>query len=296
MRSWCDPGESRTRASVTLGWVRFETGTVAGPDGVEIAFTVEGDGPAVLLIHGFPDDRTLWAHQQASLVDRGHAVVAVDQRGFGHSGKPADWKAYRAFRAAADMIAVVDQLGLDRVDVVGHDWGAATAAFLSMFHPSRVDRLVLISAGHPGVFRTLGTEQLERAWYMHFFVDVEVAAEWLRANDWANLRTWGRHPNVDDVIERLAEPAALLAALRWYRANSHPRTFLAPEKELPRIPHPTLGIWGADDPHLVEEFMTRTAQMVDGAWRYERIDDAGHWIQIDQPDQLSALLIDYLSR
>ena len=266
----------------------------AGEGRVDIAFTVGGEGPAVLLIHGFPDDRTLWNVQANRLVADGHKVITVDQRGFGESGKPADWKAYRVHKAAADMVAVLDHLDVTSTDVVGHDWGAATASFLSMFHPSRVDRLVLLSAGHPGLFHDLGIQQLERAWYMQFFQAVDVAAEWLSADDWANFRMWGRHPSEDKAIDRLSQPGALVAALNWYRANSPPSTLLKPKREVPRFSHSTLGIWGAHDDHLVEDFVKRTAEHTDGEWRYERLNDAGHWMQIDQPEALAELLVSHL--
>ncbi len=267
---------------------------VAGANGVDIAFTVSGDGPAVLMIHGFPDDRTLWNTQANALIAEGHTVITVDQRGFGESGKPEDWKAYRVHNAAADMVSVLNHLEIASADVVGHDWGAATASFLSMFHASRVDRLVLMSAGHPGLFHDLGIKQLERAWYMQFFQAVDVAAEWLSADNWANFRMWCRHPNEDEAIDRLSEPNALVAALNWYRANSQPSTLLKPKREVPRFSHSTLGIWGAHDDHLVEDFVERTAEYTDGEWRYERINDAGHWIQIDQPDTLAELLVSHL--
>ena len=270
--------------------------TVASGDGTEIAYEVSCSGPPVLLIHGFPDDHTLWAAQVEAIVGAGMQAVAVDQRGFGQSGKPDDPMAYRVHRAMADMIAVLDDLGHNSAAVVGHDWGAATASALAMFAPERVERLVLLNAGHPGVFRTLGLRQFELAWYMQFFQAPEIAEEWLRADDWANLKTWGRHPDSDEVIDRLSEPGALTAALNWYRANSRPETMLPPSRPLPRFSQPTMGIWSSSDPHLVEEFVTNTADLVDNTWRYERIDDAGHWIQLDQPEILSRLLVDYLQR
>lgn len=270
--------------------------SVVSSDGTEIAYMVSGVGLPVLLIHGFPDDHTLWAAQVEAIVAAGMQAVAVDQRGFGRSGKPDDPMAYRLHRAMADMLAVLDDLGHDRAAVVGHDWGAAVASSIAMFAPDRVDRLVLISAGHPGVFHTLGRRQFELAWYMHFFQAPEIAEEWLSADSWTNLKTWGRHPEPDAVIARLSEPGALTAALNWYRANSGPTMMLAPDRPLPRFTQPTMGIWTTDDPHLVEEFVTRTADLVDNSWRYERIEDAGHWVQIDQPEVLSSLLVDYLHR
>ncbi len=268
--------------------------SVVSKDGTKIAYSVTGSGQPVLLIHGFPDDHTLWDAQSEALASAGLQVVAVDQRGFGRSDKPDDPMAYRLHLAMGDMVAVLDDLGHQRASVVGHDWGAATASSMAMFAPDRVDRLVLISAGHPGIFRTLGLRQFELAWYMQFFQAAGVAEQWLTEDDWVNLRNWGRHPEPDPVIARLSEPGALTAALNWYRANSRPETMLAPSRPLPRFTQPTMGIWGSDDPHLVEEFVTRTAHLVDNAWRYQRIDQAAHWIQLDQPDVLSASLIDGL--
>lgn len=268
--------------------------TVVSNDGTVIAYSVLGSGRPVLLIHGFPDDHTLWAAQAEAIANAGMQAVSVDQRGFGRSGKPDDPMAYRAHLAMADMVTVLDDLGHHSAVVVGHDWGAAVASSVAMFSPDRVERLVLISAGHPGVFHTLGLHQFELAWYMHFFQAPDVAEEWLRADDWANLRLWGRHPEPDHVIARLSEPGALTAAVNWYRANARPEMMLPPARPLPRFEQPTLGVWGADDPHLVEEFVTRTADFVDGPWQYERVEGAGHWLQLDQPELLSSILIDYI--
>ena len=77
-------------------------------------------------------------------------------------------------------------------------------------------------------------------------------------------------------------------------ATTRPETMLAPTRPLPRLTQPTMGIWGSNDPHLVEEFVTNTADLVDNTWRYERIEDAGHWIQLDQPETLSRILVEYL--
>lgn len=285
--------ERRLDAKFRAGCAMVVQSVVSG-DGTEIAYAVSGSGPPVLLIHGFPDDHTLWAAQAEAIVTAGMQAVAVDQRGFGSSGKPSDATAYRLHLAMADMLVVLDELGHDRAAVVGHDWGAAVASVVAMFAPERVDRLVLISAGHPGVFRTLGLRQFELAWYMQFFQAPEIPEEWLKADNWANLKAWGRHPEPDEVIARLSEPGALTAALNWYRANAGPEMMRAPTRPLPRFTQPTMGIWASDDPHLIEEFVTGTADLVDNSWRYERIEDAGHWVQLDQPEALSRLLVDYL--
>jgi pimeloyl-ACP methyl ester carboxylesterase len=118
-------------------------------DGVELDVLDEGEGPPVLLVHGFPDSSHLWRHQLPALTAAGLRVIAPDMRGFGASDRPADVAAYRLSRTVADLVAILDTLGVDRARVVGHDWGAAVAWLLAAIRPDRVERLVAMSVGHP---------------------------------------------------------------------------------------------------------------------------------------------------
>jgi pimeloyl-ACP methyl ester carboxylesterase len=255
-------------------------------DGVELAVLDEGTGDAVLLLHGFPDSGRLWRHQIPTLTDAGFRVVAPDLRGFGASEKPADVSDYRIGRSVADMVALLDALEIEKAHVVGHDWGAAVAWALALLAPQRVDRLVVMSVGHPGVKRTL--EQREKSWYMLLFQFPEAEAI-LQQNDSALLREWAAsHPELD--LERFD----LTAGLNWYRANLHPRRELEPPRALPPVQADTLGIWSTGDRYLLERGMTESAHHVEGRWRYERVEDAGHWMQLDQPERVNALLLDFL--
>ncbi len=256
-------------------------------DDVELAVLDEGEGEAVLLIHGFPDSARLWRHQLPTLTDAGFRVVAPDLRGFGASGKPADVAAYRMRHAVADMVAVLDALGIERAHVVGHDWGAAVAWAMALLAPHRVNRLAVMSVGHPGVKRSL--EQREKSWYMLLFQFPE-AEELLLQNDAALLREWSSsHPDLD------LDSFDLTAGLNWYRANLHPRNELGPARTLPAAQADTLGLWSTGDKYLIERGMTESAAHVTGSWRYERIEDAGHWMMLDQPERINALLLDFLA-
>ena len=108
-------------------------------------------GPAVLLLHGWPDSHRLWRHQVPGLTAAGFRTVAPDLRGFGASDRPEDVAAYGLARIIGDVLGVLDHLGLDRVHVVGHDWGAAVAWALTALVPDRVDHLVA-AASPPGAF------------------------------------------------------------------------------------------------------------------------------------------------
>jgi pimeloyl-ACP methyl ester carboxylesterase len=122
-----------------------------------------------------------------------------------------------------------------------------------------------------------------------------VAERWLAQDDFRNFRAWSRHPDGDAVIARLSDPAALTASLGVYRAILPPEMLLAPPPPLPPILAPTLGVWSTGDAAVTEEAMTGSADLVAGPWRYERVDDAGHWMQLDQPEQINRLLVDFLA-
>ena len=115
---------------------------------------------------------------------------------------------------------ILDELGIEQTHVVGHDFGAAVAWAFALSAPERLDRLVVLSVGHPGV--PIDFAQREKSWYMLLF-QFEEAEELLRRDDWAFLREWvGTHPEPDRVIADLQRPGALTAGLNWYRANRHP--------------------------------------------------------------------------
>lgn len=263
-------------------------------NGVGIEVHVEGEGPAVLLLHGFPDDGSLWRNQLPVLVERGFQVIAPDQRGFGESDRPEQVEAYSFPFLLGDMLAVLDHLAIDRAHVVGHDWGAAVAWALASLAPDRVDHLAALSVGHPLSFRDAGLPQREKSWYMLLFQFEGVAERWLSADDFHNLRAWANHPDHDSVVTRLSRPGALTSGLAWYRANLPPETLVSDPIELPAITAPTMGVWSTGDMALTEQSMTGSAKHVSGPWRYERLDGPGHWIPLDAPDRLNELLLDFL--
>jgi pimeloyl-ACP methyl ester carboxylesterase len=262
----------------------------------DLTFAVqdEGSGPAVLLLHGFPDSHELWRNQVPVLVDAGYRVIAPDLRGFGESSKPAEAERYGLLDIAGDVIGILDSAGVERAHVVGHDWGAALAWAMAAFVPDRVDHLVAMSVGHPSAFRDAGFAQREKSWYMLLFQFEGIAEQWLSNDDFANMRAWTKHPDVDQVIQGLSRPGALTAALNWYRANVHPRTLIEPPLVFPQIAAPTMGVWSSGDFALEESGMTSSHRFIDAPWRYERVEGPGHWMQLEAPDETSQLLVDFL--
>jgi pimeloyl-ACP methyl ester carboxylesterase len=262
-------------------------------DGVGIHYEVTGEGRPVLLLHGFPDTGRLWRHQVPALAGAGFKVIVPDLRGYGRSDKPASVEAYALPFLAGDVLGALAHAGESRAHVVGHDWGAALAWGLGALAPDSVDHLAVLSVGSPSTFRTT-LEQHEKSWYMLLFQFEGIAERWLSDDDWRNFKWWGRHPDADRVIAELQANGSLTPGLNYYRANVNPETWVGPPVQLPPVVAPTMGVWSTGDFALTETQMTDSAQSVSGPWRYERLEGPGHWMQLEAPDQVNQLLLDFL--
>jgi pimeloyl-ACP methyl ester carboxylesterase len=261
---------------------------------VDLHVRDSGEGTPVVLLHGWPDTGDLWDRQSHALVDAGYRTIVPDLRGFGRSSKPTDISAYATPAHVGDVVGILDVLGIDRAHLVGHDWGAGIAWVTAAFAPDRVASVTALSVGHPSAFASAGWRQRQLSWYMLLFQFPGVAEEWLSAEDFRNLRNWAAHPRIEEVVARLSEPGALTASLGIYRANLPPESLIAPPRELPPVTAPALGVWSSGDLALTEENMTGSAKYVAGPWRYERVQGAGHWLQIEAAAQVNALLLDFL--
>ena len=265
-------------------------------DGVELAVLDEGEGQSVLLLHGFPDSSYLWRHQIPALVGAGMRVIAPDLRGFGESERPEAVEDYALRHSFADVLAILDALEVERTHVIGHDWGAALAWTVAAFAPDRVEKLVVLSVGHPNAAREPTIEQREKAWYQLLFQFEGVAEELLMRDDWKLAREWLRGDgDLDRYVADLSRPGALTAAMNWYRANVPPERELGTRLGFPPVRAATLGVWSSGDNYLLEEPMLRSGGHVAGPWRYERIEGAGHWAQLEAPERVNELLLEFLS-
>ncbi|MBB4914158.1 alpha/beta fold hydrolase [Streptosporangium saharense] len=266
-------------------------------NGIGLDVQVEGEGQAVLLVHGYPDTHACWRYQVAALNAAGYRTIAPDLRGFGGSDKPPGLEPYEPQRFVGDLLGVLDALGVERAHVVGHDWGSALAQFLTMFAPDRVASLTCLSVGHPAALAAAGWRQREKSWYMLLFQFEGVAERWLSQDDFRNARQMlAGHPDAAEVVERMRDPAALTSGLAIYRTGVPPESLVAPPPELPPLQVPTLGVWSSRDPFLTEEAMIGTAAYVNAPWRYERVDGAGHWLQLEASDRVNDLLLTHLAR
>lgn len=280
------------------------------------------DDPVVLLLHGFPDSSDLWRNQIPVLRAAGYRVIAPDLRGFGQSSKPVKQADYKVPLVGGDVLGILIQLGIGQFHLVGHDWGAILAwglaahlsqpsldkqlagmppAFANIFRTlpvkPQIQSLAALSVGHPEAYKEPPLDQREKSWYIYFFQFAQALHD-LQDNNYKLLRDWsGDHPEATQWIAHFEsdKPANLLATLNWYRANTDPDDSIVDDTPLPPIMVPTLGVWSSDDRHQTESPMRTSDRFVDpGKWRYERIDGAGHWMQLDNPDYVNKLLLDWL--
>lgn len=260
-------------------------------NGIDLAVTVEGEGPDVLLVHGFPDSGDVWRHQVPALVAAGYRVIVPDMRGCGLSDAPAGKRHYRLWTLVADLVALLDQLGVAKVRLIAHDWGAVIGWQLCIRHPERVDRYIALSVGHPGAYASGGFEQKRKGWYVFFLQLRGVAELALRCNRWWALRALsGFHDEAPRWIASLSRPGRLTAAINYYRANWR----LVFARRWPRVRVPVCGVWSSGDRFLTEGQMSRSHAWVDAPWRYERIEGVDHWMQLSAPGRVNDILLDCL--
>lgn len=265
-----------------------------------LSLHVVEDGPStgvpVVFVHGWPDTHEVWRHQIDVLSENGFRVIAHDQRGFGKSDRPANVEGCHVFKAMLDIGAILDGLDVDTAHLIGHDWGSAPCWLAATFSPERVRSLTSLSVGHPLAFRDAGIEQRQKSFYMLLFQFVDIAEEWLSADDWTNMKLLiGDLDNWPRRKAELEKPGALTASLNWYRANVAPATLVDPPADLPNVTVPTLGVMGAHDWALLDTQMINSSEHVDREFQYKFVPDAAHWLQTDQPEVVNDLLIEWLA-
>jgi pimeloyl-ACP methyl ester carboxylesterase len=269
--------------------------------GIRLHYVEAGEGPLVVLLHGFPEFWYSWRHQIAPLAQAGFHVVAPDLRGYNLSDKPKGWRAYDTSLLAQDVAGLIRGFGEQRAYVVGHDWGAAVAYAVAMNHPDVVKRLAILNVPHPTRmlegFRTL--KQLRKSWYMFFF-QIPRLPEHLFARDGfsfgkRSLRADSKKAFSDEDLERYAEawsqPGALTGMINYYRAALRRSPGKAVAQMKP-IEAETLVIWGMLDRHLGSELAEPASEWVPNV-RVERIPDATHWVQHDAPERVNELLLGF---
>ena len=268
---------------------------------VRLHYVEAGQGPLVVLLHGFPEFWYGWREQIQPLAAAGFRVVAPDMRGYNLSSRPKDVKAYDGDQLTADIRGLIQERGAETALLVGHDWGGTVAWDLAMNHPEMVDRLAILNAAHP---RKLSQGlhhpgQLRRSWYFFFFDLPDLPETVVHTNHWHFFRHFlhDAHPaytpeEIERYVEAWSQPGAATGMINYYRSSVRTPPKQA-EAALRPIQAPTLVIWGTADRYLGEDLAEPEHDDVPSLDRVERLPDASHWVHHDAAERVNRLLIDF---
>ncbi|MFZ5475992.1 MAG: alpha/beta fold hydrolase [Myxococcota bacterium] len=259
---------------------------------VTLHVATAGEGPPVLLLHGFPDFWYGWRRLIPAL--RGFRAIAPDLRGYGESDRPPRIADYAREKLVGDAVGLLDALGVERAHVVGHDWGGGLAWWLAEDHPDRVDRLVVINCPHPGVLSRMmlrSPDQLRRSWYTLFFQLPGWPEAAVRKNLPRILQGSSNKAFTPEELEayRRAFEGPLHGPIHWYRAAAR-----HPFREPDRIRARTLLLWGERDVALGPQLVAPTLALCEDA-RVLRFPDLSHWPHLDDPARVNPAIVAFLS-
>jgi pimeloyl-ACP methyl ester carboxylesterase len=262
-----------------------------------------GEGPLIVLLHGFPEFWYGWRLQIQRLAAAGFRVVAPDTRGYNLSSRPDGVAAYEVGKLADDIRGLILERGAQSALLVGHDWGGSIAWAIAMNHPEVVDRLAILNAAHP---RKLSEGlhhpgQLRKSWYFFFFAVPDLPEGVVHANDWHFFRHFlhdAKPPytaeEMDRYIEAWSQPGAATAMINYYRSSvrTSPKTA---EAQIRPVAAPTLVIWGEQDRYLGPELAEPGHDDVPNLDRVERLADASHWVHHDEHERVTQLLTEFFA-
>ena len=258
--------------------------SVAGPD---------GDVP-VLLLHGFPQNATMWDEISPVLHAHGRPTIAPNQRGYSPGARPADVDAYAMSECVADALAILDEVDAPVVDLVGHDWGAIVGWHLAAEHPDRVRTLTALSVPHPTGFGAAiadDEDQQRRSAYVELFRQPGHAEDLLLEDNAMRITAMftGCPPGrIEQFVAPMRDRAALTGALNWYRAIT-PETM-----KCARVSVPTTFIWGESDIAIGIAAARSCGAYVDGDYRFVPLIGVSHWIADEAPGALTEAILEQI--
>ena len=277
-----------------------------GTNGISLHVAQAGrvGNPLLLLLHGFPEYWETWRDYMTTFAAAGFHVVVPDQRGYNLSDKPSGSEAYDLDRLGADVVGLADYFECRRFTVVGHDWGGTVGWWIATFQPERLERLVVMNAPHPSVWREgmrSNPAQRRRSRYVALLRLPSLPELLLRRNCFAALVSGLEERATDDGLTQAeldryraawAAPGALTAMINWYRA------FMRRDLRLSsglRIKLPVLLIWGEQDPYGVRELAEDSLRLCDNG-RSIFLPSASHWVHHDEPSRCREAVLDFMLR
>ena len=270
-------------------------------NGVKLHYVTQGEGPLMLMLHGFPEFWYSWRHQIPEFA-KDYKVVALDLRGYNESDKPPEQSAYGMSEFIKDIEGAIAALGYDRCVLIGHDWGGMIAWFFAYAHPEMVEQLIVLNIPHPAKFAEgLRTpQQILRSSYALFFQLPVLPELLIQGSDYKAIESAFKgmainknaftSADIEAYKDAASRRGALTAMLNYYR-NAFPM-MLRDDWSVLQVP--TLMIWGEEDTALGKELTYGTQAYVrDFQIRY--IPNCSHWVQQEQPQVVNQYIRDFLA-
>ncbi|PBI88833.1 Fluoroacetate dehalogenase [Rhodococcus erythropolis] len=272
---------STSTFEIPVGDLTFDV-LISGPD----------DGIPLVALHGFPESAASWGKVTPLLTAAGYRVIAPNQRGYSAGARPEGVDAYKIEHLVADVVGLLDALGLPDAHLVGHDWGSAVAWQVAGRHPNRIRSLTAISVPHPTAFGWALREdedQKQRSSYIGLLRQEGKAEEVLSEDNFRRLRAMfdGQiDPEfADEHIRVLSGEGALTGALNWYRAMT--RDF----GDIDRTTVPTTYVWSTGDTALGRAGAERCGEFVDAPYEFVVVEGGSHWIPEERAEELAEAIL-----
>lgn len=259
-------------------------------NGIRMHLVTEGEGPLLLLLHGFPQYWHAWRYQIPALAKH-FKVAALDLRGYGETDKPPNVSDYRPEILAADIASLIAALGYKKAHIAGHDWGGGVAWQTALRYPEIIDKLAIINCPHPAKMAEAlfsNWTQIKKSWYIFFFQLPLLPEMYFKANSKKIMRKlFGNKPEREAYEKEISKPGAIRSAINYYRAA---RSSPLPDR---KIACPTLIIWGEKDFALGKELTYDMENLFTGLFKIEYLPDAGHWAPEEDPEKINRLLLSF---
>lgn len=260
---------------------------------MKLHYESEGDGPLVVLLHGFPQYRAAWRRQLPALAAAGYRAVAPDLRGYGESPKPKHVTDYDIRLIVEDVAELITDLSDEGCILVGHDWGGLVSWLLAMIHPELVRKLVVINLPHPALIaRELrrSNQQRMRLSYQLFFRMPVLPELYMRLFGKRRVRKAGNFSREELDFWAAHWKHNITTMLNYYRAMGKTRGL---RKLYRRIDVPVMVIWGEDEQVFLPDTLVGTEEWAPNL-RVEKIPRIGHFAQHDAAERVNELLVSFV--
>ena len=264
----------------------------ADSNGVKIHYASLGQGPLVVMIHGFPDFWYTWRDQMEALSDK-FQCVAIDQRGYNLSDKPKGVENYNVRLLVGDVAAVIKSLGHDKAIIVGHDWGGLVAWQFALNLPQMTEKLIILNLPHPrGLSRELANNpaQQKASAYARNFQKPEATMTP------EQLTFWVKDPDARKKYLEAFQRSDIQAMLNYYKANYPREPYVEDKSPVVKTKMPVLMIHGLGDTALLSDALNNTWDWMGQDLTLVTIPGSGHFVQQDASEMVSKTMRMWLLR